>query len=115
MSQSGNTPTPTRGVKVMLDKERRLRFTLRTVEAIKAEFGEAALSSGLGGEKLAKVLWYGLTHEDAELTVQQVEDMVDLENLTEVMAAMARAFGGKANVKVDAASPQTPAAASPSA
>lgn len=96
------TPTPTRGVPVLLDRERRFRYTLRTIREITKEFGEGALSMELTGEKLAKVLWHGLKHEDPDLTVEQVEDAIDLENLHEVLDAMKKAMGTKAKAALDA-------------
>ena len=99
---TGTQPTPTRGVPVMLDKERRFRYTLRVLEDIAKEFGENALSVELTGKKLAKVLWYGLKHEDPALTVDALEDLIDLENLPEVLEAMKKAMGTKAKAALDA-------------
>lgn len=90
-------PFPSRGVPVKLDKERHLRYSLGTMEAIRAEFGEGALSGELTGTKLARVLWHGLKWEDASLTPEQVAEMVDLESLSEVVAALTKAVGSKAS------------------
>lgn len=106
------TPTPTRGVLITcLDRERHLRFTLKTIREMREEFGEDALAKGIQQEAIAKLLWYGLKHEDAELTPDQVEEMVDLEHLGDVMEAVAKATGRRATIEVveEEADPQLPA------
>ena len=45
--QPEKSPTPTRGIPVQLDKERRLRFTLGTMRKLQEEFGEDALEKGV--------------------------------------------------------------------
>ena len=118
MAESENTPTPTRGSSVTLDKLRRFRYSFRTRrEMIEKLGGEEQLTAGLEGETLCLVVWYGLKHEDPDLTVEQVEDLVDMENLTAVVTAMSVALGykGKPLVGVLAeqvADPTTAAAAS---
>jgi hypothetical protein len=93
------TPTsvrvPTRGVPVGLDRVRHLRYSLATLEDIRAEFGDGALTGELTGHKLARVLWYGLRDEDPSLTPESVAALVDLEHLTEVTAALVQALGSK--------------------
>lgn len=88
-----DTPTPTRGVPIQLDRLRHLRFSLKTTKEMRAKFGDADLQEGFGTDKIAELLWFGLKWEDADLTVDQVEDMVDLENLTDVMKAVSQATG----------------------
>ncbi len=92
------TPTPTRGVPVQLDKLRHLRFSLRTMREVREEFGKDALASGLEGDSVAKMLWYGLKHEDPELTPEIIEDIVDLEQLSDVMEAVAQATGQRGSL-----------------
>lgn len=99
------TPTPTRGVPVMLDRMRYMRFTLRVVDEIRKEFGADSLEKGFSGDNLARVLWYGLRGDDPTLTQQQVMDMVDLGNLQPVIKAMTEAFGGKSVVATDPSMP----------
>jgi hypothetical protein len=102
MSGNQALPHPTRGVPVMLDKERHFRFSLKTLEDIQTEMGAGALSEGVSGHKLARVLWYGLKWEDSELTTEQVADMVDLENMESILTAMRRAMGTKAKAALEA-------------
>lgn len=106
----GNTPTPTRGVPVELDKTRYFRFTLGTIRKIREELGDEALEGGVKGDKLAKVFWYGLIGDDPNLSLDAVEDMIDMENLETVVAAMKKAMGAKATAEVVPTTP-TPAAA----
>ncbi len=114
----GQTPTPTRGVPLMLDKKRRLRFSLKTMRLLREEFGDKTLTTGLGQDSIGKFLWYGLKHEDPELTIDQVEEMIDLEQLTEVLEAIAKATGNRGKleqlkVAVAAASDDVPPAGPP--
>lgn len=115
----GSTTAPTRGVPVTLDRERHLRYSFATRKQMLAELGgEEALRSGLTGDMLPKVLWYGLKHEDAALTVEQVEEMLDMENLQTVVKVMLKAMGyeGKLVVGGEAGNPpQSAPAAAPGA
>lgn len=102
------TPTPTRGVQIMLDRVRYMRYSLGTIRKIREEFGVEALEAGLSGDKLAKVLWYGLVTDDPSLTVEQLEELIDLENMKGVLEVMTKALGYRASVSP--ADPQVPAA-----
>lgn len=93
---TGN-PTPTRGVPVQLaadDRVRHLRYSMRTLKEIRAKFGDQVLSKSWEGDAVAELLWYGLKHEDPNLTIEQIEDLVDLEHLEEIMKAVKTATGG---------------------
>jgi hypothetical protein len=96
---SAETPTPTRGVLLHLDKERRLRFSLKTMRELREEFGENTLATGLSQDSIAKFLWHGLKHEDPELTIEQVEEIVDLEQLDEILDAVATATGKRGRLE----------------
>jgi len=95
------SPTPTRGVPIMLDRERRLRYSLKTVRELKKEFGEGALSRGVGEDGIAKLLWYGLKSDDPELSCEDVEELVDLEHLTEVMEKVSIATGSRSQFEME--------------
>ena len=86
-------PTPTRGVPIQLDRLRHIRFSLKTTKEMRIKFGDDTLKDGFDQDKIAELLWFGLKWEDADLTVDQVEEMVDLENLTDVMKAVSQATG----------------------
>lgn len=100
--------TPTRGVPVKLDRVRYLRYPLGLLEEIKREIGDDSFEQGFSGMKLVKMLWYGLRGDDPELTQEQVGDLVDLENLVEVTAALQKATGQKVVSRGDAGTPPTP-------
>jgi len=85
-------------VPIVLDKLRHLRYTLRTIRKIREEFGADAIEDGVPAALLGKFVWYGLTHEDPDLSLEQVEEMVDGQNLEEVSNALLAAFGQKPTV-----------------
>jgi hypothetical protein len=94
MSQDAQSPSL--GVPVTLDKLRHLRFTLGTRRVMMEEFGgEEGFKRDMTGEKLGRILWYGLKWEDSTLTVQAVEDMVDLQNLQKTLELLLKAMGYK--------------------
>lgn len=105
--QKEQTPPPTRGTPVDLDRRRYLRYTLGTLRKIREEFGEEALSKGITESKIAKILWYGLVGDDPELKPEAIEDLVDLRDLPALNKALSTAMGGKAKLETD---PQQPAA-----
>lgn len=118
MTQSG-TPAPTRGVPVVLDRERRLRYTFATRRKMMEEFGgeEKFTQLELTGETLVRVLWFGLAHEDPNLTGDQLEEMLDMENIKDVVDALLKALGyrGRLEIAPGAAGANPPPAAAESA
>jgi len=94
------TPTPTRGVVIVLDKERRLRYSLGTIRKMREEFGDNVLESGLPHDAIGKLLWFGLVHDDENLTPGDVEELVDLEHLDEIMKAVTKATGGRSRIEL---------------
>jgi hypothetical protein len=81
-------PSPTKGVPVELDRTRRLRYPLGVLHGITND------------TPLDKVLWLGLKHEDAELTVEQVGDMIDLEMMPALAEPLRKATGGLVKVNI---------------
>lgn len=91
------TPTPSRGIPVELDRTRRVRYSLRTLRELCEEFGvdlDELDELELKISTLGKFLWYGLRHEDPELTVEDVEDLVDMQNIQPLRDAVLEAIGG---------------------
>lgn len=89
-------PVP-QGVKVELDKPRRLRYTNRALVELEEASGltvnEAARRMEAGSMKtISQVVWAGLLHEAPDLTWQDVVDMIDLERLDQVSEAVGRAL-----------------------
>ena len=82
-------------VKITLDKERTLRFTLNSLAELEDAFGVSLSQLGeveLGIKAVRTMLWAGLIHEDEELTERQVGNMVDFDNLQEVQEKVTTAF-----------------------
>lgn len=74
--------TPTRGQVVTLDRERRLRFSLAALKHIDED------------QSLANVLFQGLRHEDPELTLESVQELVTLDMMGDLHEPLKRATGG---------------------
>lgn len=92
MTDAQKTPAPTRGIPVEMDRTRYFRYTLGTMRKLREEFGEAAMSKGLSGNELAKMVWYGLVGDDADLTPEKIEELIDGENIEAVIVAMKKAL-----------------------
>lgn len=76
------------GVKIMLDRERTLKFDLNAFATLEEKHGsvQVAMEKMSQGNMAAfrTMLWCGLVHEDPELTEQQVGSMVDMAALKEI-------------------------------
>lgn len=85
-------------VKLMLDRERTIKFDLNAFIELEDMFGsvnKALEEIRKGSMKAARaVLWAGLIHEDESLTLKQVGAMLDMETLPRVTEALAEAIGG---------------------
>lgn len=84
-------------VPVFLDRLRHLKFDLNSLCVLEEKFGniEKALQELERGVMRAVrvILWAGLCHEDPDLTEQAVGEMVTVDNLDVVGAALLRALG----------------------
>lgn len=68
-----------RSVLVSLDKERHLRFSVNALSDLEQILGTglgAAFGAGLVFTTIRAALWAGLRHEDADLTVLGVGDLI---------------------------------------
>ena len=99
MSEQKST-APSKGVPVQMDRVRYFRYTLGTLRKIREELGDQALAEGVSGDKLGKMFWYGLVGDDPTLSPEAVEDLIDMENLEPIVAAMRQAMGQKAKAEV---------------
>jgi hypothetical protein len=84
-------------------RERTLRYPLSKVKAAKKEFG-ASLLTGTGlhdmdEDRLPKLIWYGLSADDQELTPDTVADLIETPDLEYVMAKFIEAFTGQKPTK----------------
>jgi len=80
-------------IKIVLDKERVLKFTLNSLIKLK-ELGVDVTKLGEGVElsQIRALLWAGLIHEDKEITEEYIGDYVTMDNLTEISEAIGEAF-----------------------
>ena len=87
-----------KGIDIVLDKPRKLKFDLNAFAELEETFGdvETAMAELEKGKikALRAILWAGLVHEDAALTVTDVGSMIDMSNLEVVMEAINRGISG---------------------
>lgn len=87
-------------VKIMLDKERTLKFDLNALIDVEDELGFPLAELGERGvtiKALRSLLFAGLSHEDSELTVRQVGSLITMDNIGEVQDALTKAMGSVKN------------------
>lgn len=81
---------------IQLDKMRNLRYAMKAISLIEKQFGKNFFNiqfDDLSMEQLATIIWAGLVHEDAELTVESVMDLIDAHSsISKVTFAMNEAF-----------------------
>ena len=73
---------PTNGVKLQLDKMRRLRYTNRSLVRLEEEIGLTVEQAGrrveIGSLKaLSALVWAGLLHDEPNLTVEKATEMIE--------------------------------------
>lgn len=96
----------TKLIPVMLDRERHLKFDLNAFAELEDLYGDIntafeAMQKG-SIKAIRAMLWAGLVHEDKDLTLEKVGEMVHLGNVNEVMNAITQAIS-EAMPKVDEA------------
>lgn len=94
---------------IQLDKTRNFRYGMKAFSLIEKKLNLKSISQldfdNMSMEETATIIWAGLVHEDAELTVDKVIDLVDehstLVDVAEIMSkAMSESFGdGKGKQK----------------
>lgn len=81
---------------IEMDKMRNLRYGMKGISNIEKRFGKPITKIDLDSltmEETAVIIWGGLVHEDKELTIDKVMDIIDEKgNLTEVLQAMSKAM-----------------------
>ncbi len=81
-------------VKITLDKERTLKFTLNSL-VYAEENGVEIANMGKAKVKLKDLrtlLFAGLMHEDADLTPEKVGEMIDVSAMQPISEALNKAF-----------------------
>lgn len=87
---------------IQLDKVRNFRYGMKAISIIEKKFKKPIAKvdfDNLTMEDTATIIWAGLVHEDKNLTVEKVMDLIDEKgNLQQVMQVMSEAvniaFGG---------------------
>ncbi|MEW5921605.1 MAG: hypothetical protein AB1796_11805 [Bacillota bacterium] len=87
-------------VKIMLDKERTLKFTLNSLILLQNRYGDssAAIKKLQEGDLTAfrDVLWAALVHEDPSLKPEDVGRMVNFEDICQI-AEIIKTIAGSIN------------------
>lgn len=81
-------------------KVRNLRYTMNALAEIEDKLGVAMADMKdikMTIKNVRVILWAGLIHEDKELTIEEVGDMVDMSNFEEVQEKVAEAFAMSKN------------------
>ena len=77
--------------KVYLDKERNARLNLGGMKKFHAMTGKSLIHgfdiATLTEEELITLVWISLVEDDPSLTIEQVEQIVDLSNMGDVVMA----------------------------
>ena len=62
-----------------LDRPRKLKFGFKAIRLIREHFGEKDVSDLLNMkvDEMPIIAWAGLIHEDPDLTIEKVEDLLD--------------------------------------
>ncbi|MDK0636891.1 hypothetical protein P5F55_14005 [Clostridium perfringens] len=83
-------------VTIELDKERHLYYTLNSLELIEKLIGTSIdkLGENMNMSTLKVLLYAGLKHEDKNITVDEVGELVGFEDIEKVSEAINEAFKG---------------------
>jgi len=86
-------------VTIELDKPRKLRFNLWSLKALQdatglklSELGAFLAETQEDIEKMATLLWAGLIHEDKDLTVDKLMEIITWDKLSESLTKIYEAF-----------------------
>ena len=95
-------------VDVVLDKPRRLLYNLNAMAAYERETGKNFMA--ISEEKMSAtivraILWAGLVHEDKDLTVEQVGEMMSTDNMLAIQEKVLLAMTANAPVAKAPAEP----------
>lgn len=82
-------------IPIELDKHRNLRFTLNSMAEVESRLGVKAQNLDkieMGFTEARLMLWAALIHEDPDLTIEEVGNMVDFSNFQYVQEKVAEAY-----------------------
>lgn len=102
-------------VKIMLDKEREMLFTLNVLVDVQDEYGDVieVFSKAMTDQDfkvIRMVMHAALKEDDPELTVEQVGRMITMTNLPHVIEALTEAIGLSTPEEVEGKTPVEPKA-----
>jgi len=88
-------------VKINLDKERHLKFTLNTLIEVEESLGYSLADMGdkVSIKAIRTLLTAGLRHEDKGITEEFVGEFISMDNMAEVQDALGAAMGGTKKLK----------------
>ncbi len=82
-------------IDLTLDKPRKLRYTWRSIRRLNNEHGVNLLDLGedafINPDTISKMLWAGLVWDDPDLTVEMVDDLLELSKLGYISNKMGEA------------------------
>lgn len=83
-------------VAINLDRERHLKFNLNSLITIERITGQRfdKMGDDMSLETLRAMLFAGLSWEDKELTLDEIGELIDFENLEQVMDKLNEAMAG---------------------
>lgn len=81
---------------IELDKKRNLHYNLNSLELLEDLTGKSVneLNAKLEMKTIKVLVYAGLVHEDKELTLDEVGEMIGLEDIERVSIAIGKAFEG---------------------
>lgn len=86
------------GIKIKLDKERTILFNLNAMAEFEEVTGKSFFSEqdldNLTAKDVRAMLWTGLKHEDPDLTLEDVGEMIHVGNMAEIMEGLTGAYKG---------------------
>lgn len=98
--------TPT--VSIILDKERLFKLDFKALMSFEKASGKNVLATDvwqqMSATDMVTLLWAGLLHEDAQLTLDKVAEMIHPGNLQEVVEVLQKGFSLAMPGSQDAAS-----------
>ena len=103
-------------VELVLEKPRKLRYTWRSIRRLNNEYDVNILDmdeeSFTNPDTISKILWAGLIWDDPDLTVDALDDLIELRQLanisTKVSEAIADQMGGQSDPTSGSDSTPTP-------
>lgn len=82
-------------VDIELDKPRKIKYTNGAFRKFKEVTGQSAfkISPDDFNDYISELLWSGLLHEDREITVGEIDDLVGPSNMYYVISKITEAWG----------------------